>query len=205
MRSKDPALMEKICNFVGDYYRQQHATPTVREIAASLGICAATAYNYLVEMDKRGMLRYENGEVTGLPKIIKTETGYFSAPLVGSIRCGNPELEEAEVEMYVSLPEALFGKGEFYLLRAEGDSMEDKGISEGDMLLISRRSDCRVGDVVVALDENNENTLKVYGGMDEKTGNAILLYANEAGYPGKRILVKKLAVQGVARHVIKQL
>ena len=151
------------------------------------------------------MLRYENGEITDLPKINKTETGYFSAPLVGSIRCGNPEQEEAEVERYVSLPEALFGKGEFYLLRAEGDSMVDKGIAEGDMLLISRRSDCRVGDVVVALDENSENTLKVYGGRDKKTGKAVLRYANEAKYPGKCILVKELAVQGIARHVLKQL
>ena len=205
MRSKSTELMEQISNYIGDYYRQHHSTPTTREIASAVGLSPAAGYKYLVEMDKRGMLSYENGEITNLPKISKTPTGYFSAPLVGSIRCGDPEAEEAEVEMYVSLPEALFGKGEFYLLRAAGDSMEDEDICDGDLVLIRKQPDCEVGDIVVALDENGENTLKVYGGIDKRTKKVILKYANEAVYPGKRILVNELTVQGVAKHVIKAL
>ena len=205
MRSKSTELMEQISNYIGDYYRQHHSTPTTREIASAVGLSPAAGYKYLVEMDKRGMLSYENGEITNLPKISKTPTGYFSAPLVGSIRCGDPEREEAEVEMYVSLPEALFGKGEFYLLRAAGDSMEDEDICDGDLVLIRKQPDCEVGDIVVALDENGENTLKIYGGIDKRTKKVILKYANEAVYPGKRILVNELTVQGVARHVIKAL
>ena len=205
MRSKSTELMEQISNYIGDYYRQHHSTPTTREIASAVGLSPAAGYKYLVEMDKRGMLSYENGEITNLPKISKTPTGYFSAPLVGSIRCGDPEREEAEVEMYVSLPEALFGKGEFYLLRAAGDSMEDEDICDGELVLIRKQPDCEVGDIVVALDENGENTLKVYGGIDKRTKKVILKYANEAVYPGKRILVNELTVQGVAKHVIKEL
>ena len=205
MRSKSIELMEQISNYIGDYYRQHHSTPTTREIASAVGLSPAAGYKYLVEMDKRGMLSYENGEITNLPKISKTPTGYFSAPLVGSIRCGDPEREEAEVEMYVSLPEALFGKGEFYLLRAAGDSMEDEDICDGDLVLIRKQPDCEVGDIVVALDENGENTLKVYGGIDKRTKKVILKYANETIYPGKRILVNELTVQGVAKHVIKAL
>ena len=205
MRSKSTELMEQISNYIGDYYRQHHSTPTTREIASAVGLSPAAGYKYLVEMDKRGMLSYENGEITDLPKINKTPTGYFSAPLVGSIRCGDPETEEAEVEMYVSLPEAIFGKGEFYLLRASGDSMEDEDICDGDLVLIRKQPDCEVGDIVVALDENSENTLKVYGGIDKRTKKVILKYANEAVYPGKRILVGELTVQGVAKHVIKAL
>ena len=205
MRSKSIELMEQISNYIGDYYRQHHSTPTTREISSAVGLSPATGYKYLVEMDKRGMLSYENGEIKNLPKINKTQTGYFSAPLVGSIRCGDPETEEAQVEMYVSLPEALFGKGEFYLLRAVGDSMEDENISDGDLVLIRKQPDCEVGDIVVALDENNENTLKVYGGIDKRSKKVILKYANEKVYPGKRILVNELVVQGVAKHVIKEL
>ena len=205
MRSKNPELMEQISNYIGDYYRQHHSTPTTREIALAVSLSPAAGYKYLVEMDKRGMLTYENGEITNLPKINKTPTGYFSAPLVGSIRCGDPEAEEEEVEMYISLPEAIFGKGEFYLLRAVGDSMEDREISEGDLVLIRKQQVCDIGDIVVALDENGENTLKVYGGIDKKTKKVILEYANEKIYPGKRILVKELTVQGVAKNVIKTL
>ncbi len=205
MRSKSTELMEQISYYIGDYYRQHHSTPTTREIASAVGLSPAAGYKYLVEMDRRGMLSYENGEITDLPKINKTPTGYFSAPLVGSIRCGDPETEEAEVEMYVSLPEAIFGKGEFYLLRAVGDSMEDEDICEGDLVLIRKQPDCEIGDIVVALDENSENTLKVYGGIDKRTKKVILKYANETVYPGKRILVNELTVQGVAKHVIKAL
>ena len=59
--------------------------------------------------------------------------------------------------------------------------------------------------MVVALDQNGENTLKIYGGIDGENGMAVLAYANEAAYPGEKILVSTLVVQGVARHVIKEL
>ncbi len=205
MRHKDPELMQRISDYIGDYFRQNHSTPTTREIASAMGISPASGYNYLVAMDKAGMLTYEDGQIKDLPKIEKTRTGTFSAPLVGSIRCGDPETEEAEVEMYVSLPEAIFGKGEFYLLRAVGDSMEDEDIHEGDLILIRKQPDCEIGDIVVALDDHNENTLKVYGGIDKESRKVILKYANETVYPGKRILVNELTVQGVAKHVIKAL
>jgi repressor LexA len=203
MRSKSPELMDRISRYVGDYYREHREAPTTREIAAEVGMSPASGYNYLVEMDRRGMLTYENGRITGLPKMEKTSTGYFSAPLVGSIRCGDPETEEEQVEMYVSLPESLFGTGQCYLLHAVGDSMTDKGIDDGDLVLVRKQTECRPGDVVVAMDGNGENTLKVYGGTEN--GKAVLKYANEAVYPGKRILVDTLVLQGVAKRVIKEL
>ncbi len=205
MRSKSPEMMEKISNYIGDYYRKHHSTPTTREIASAMGMGSTSGYNYLVAMDKRGMITYKNGVISGLPEMEKTKTGFFSAPLVGSIRCGDPETEEEQVEMYISLPEAIFGKGEFYLLRAEGDSMVDSGISNGDLVLIRKQSECIPGDIVVALDENNENTLKIYGGIDPESQKAVLKYSNKAVYPNKRILVNKLVLQGVAKHVIRAL
>ena len=205
MRRKDPELMQRISEYIGDYYRENHSTPTTREISSAMGLAPATGYKYLVEMDKQGLLSYQDGVITNLPKISKTKTGYFSAPLVGSIRCGDPETEEEHVEMYVSLPEAIFGKGHFYLLRAAGDSMVDADIEEGDLVLIRKQTDCKEGDIIVALDENGENTLKRYAGKDEKGKKIVLAYANEKIYPGKKILVDKLSLQGVARHVIKGL
>ena len=205
MRRKDPELMQRISDYIGDYYRQNHSTPTTREISSAMGVAPATGYKYLVEMDKQGLLSYRDGVITDLPKIRKTETGYFSAPLVGSIRCGDPETEEEQVEMYVSLPEVIFGKGDCYLLRAVGDSMVDADIAEGDLVLIRKQQDCKVGDIVVALDENRENTLKIYGGIDRKSRKVILRYANEKVYPGKAILVNELVIQGVAKHIIKAL
>ena len=70
-------------------------------------------------------------------------------------------------------------KGEYYLLRAEGDSMEDAGISEGDLVLIRRQTSCEEGDIVVALDGNGENTLKIYAGTDGSGSGAVLKYAKD--------------------------
>ena len=133
------------------------------------------------------------------------KTAYVSAPLVGSIRCGCPEEEQEYVEEYVSLPVSMFGKGDFYILRAKGDSMVDAGIEEDDLLVIERNRPASVRDIVVALDQDGQNTLKRYAGYDEDEECYLLAYENEEKYPGAVIKVKSFQVQGVARHVLKAL
>ena len=121
-------------------------------------------------------------------------------------KCGfvpTGETEEEQVEEYVSLPESIFGKGKFYLVRAKGDSMIDAGIEEGDLVLVELCNEANEGDIVVALDPEGENTLKRYAGKDRD--GYLLAYMNEACYPGKVMKVKSFVVQGVARHVIKTL
>ena len=204
MRSKNPELMKEICTYVSDYYRIKRSSPSVSEIAKGVGIAKTTAYRYLVEMNEQGMISYD-GRTIETPQIDKCVTGYFSAPIVGSIRCGDPETEEEHVEEYVTLPESIFGKGEFYILRASGDSMVDAGIEDKDLVVIKKQSTASVGDIVVALDEDNQNTLKTFDGIDDESGYAILKYENRRKYRNKVIRVRELVVQGVAKHVIKAL
>lgn len=154
-------------------------------------------------MKEDGMIHYSEGVID--TKEVNNETlNLAPAMIVGSIPCGEAQSEEEYVEAYVNLPTALFGKGEFYILRAKGDSMEDAGITEGDLVIILRQPTAEVGDIIVALDDENQNTLKRFAGFDEN-GYAILEYMNEAVYPGKVIKVKQLTVQGVAKHVLKSL
>lgn len=204
MRSKNPQLMEKISLYVSNYYRTWRTSPSVNEVAEANGIAKTTAYRYLVAMDEQGMISYD-GHSIGTPQTDKCVSGYFSAPIVGTIRCGDPETEEEYVEEYVSLPDSIFGKGEFYILRAAGDSMTDAGIDDGDLLVIRKQETAMDGDIVVALDDNNQNTLKRYVGYDKDEKCHILAYENEEAYPDKVIKVKSLTVQGVAKHVIKTL
>ena len=204
MRSKSPELMKEICTYVSDYYRTWRSSPSVNDIAKAVGIAKTTAYRYLVDMNERGMISYD-GHTIETPQIDKCVSGYFSAPIVGSIHCGDPETEEEHVEEYVSLPESIFGSGEFYILRASGDSMVDAGIEDKDLVVIRKQETAAVGDIVVALDEDSQNTLKTFDGIDEKSGCAILRYENQRKYPNKEIRVRELVVQGVAKHVIKAL
>ena len=203
MRSKDTILKKEIYDFVNGWKRDYGTSPSLKKIADQMQVSRTTVYRYLKEMSEDGVLDYY-GEGIDTKELNGTNMNLAPAIIVGSIPCGEAQSEEQYVEAYVNLPTALFGKGEFYILRAKGDSMEDAGIAEGDLVIILRQPTAEVGDIVVALDDEQQNTLKRFAGFDEK-GRAILEYMNEDVYPGKPIIVKELTVQGVAKHVLKSL
>ena len=204
MRPFNQTYLDDIMKFVSKYYQDNREAPTIIQISAGVGVPRSTTQRYLKELQNRGLLEYDRG-ILSAPQSAKMKTAYISAPLVGSIQCGSPEEEEELVEEYVSLPVSLFGKGEFYILRAKGDSMVDAGIEEDDLIVIERNCPAKIGDIVVALDPDNQNTLKRYAGFDKTERRYILKYENEAKYPGEVIKVKSFMVQGIARHVIKSL
>lgn len=204
MRPFNQTYLNDIMKFVSKYYQDNREAPTIIQISAGVGVPRSTTQRYLKELENRGLLEYDRG-ILSAPQSAKMKTAYISAPLVGSIQCGSPEEEEELVEEYVSLPVSLFGKGDYYILRAKGDSMVDAGIAEDDLIVIERNCPAKTGDIVVALDPDNQNTLKRYAGFDETERRYILKFENEAKYPGEVIKVKSFQVQGVARHVIKAL
>ena len=108
------------------------------------------------------------------PKSAKMKTARVSAPLAGSIRCDNPEEDKESIEEYVSLPVSVFGKWNFYILRAKGDSTVDAGIDENNLIVIERNCPPLEGDIVLALDECNQDARKRYTGYDEGNGYYIL-------------------------------
>ena len=203
MRQKDPELMKRILEYVTEYYLNYSSTPSTTQIANEVGIARGTAYKYLVAMDGRGMLTYQDGDIV-TASMEKIETDREEVSALGKIACGESAMEEENLLFKTSLPTAVFGKGPFYILYAKGDSMVDAGIEEGDILVIRKNAEPHIGDIIVALDENNENTLKCYGGIDETTGKARLEYQNKAVYGDKVILVNQLICQGVLSHIIKE-
>ena len=204
MRAKDQETLDRILKFINRYYQENRIAPTIREISESTGVARSTTHRYLQELSDRELLDYNRG-ILSAPESAKIKTGYVSAPLVGSIYCSSLEEEEENIEEYISLPVSLFGKGDFYILRAKGDSMIDAGINEGDLLVIERNCTVSEGDIVVALDHEQRNTLKRYVGFDDREKCFILAYENKKSYPGKVIKFASFDVQGVARHIIKTL
>ena len=206
MRTMSTEVMQRIIFYIDQYFRDKHATPSVNEIALGVNIPKTTAYRYLVEMDSRGMIEYDGQSRTiRTPMIRKFAPETNSVPRVGTVPCGTAEEREENILEYINLPVSLFGKGQFYILEASGDSMVDAGIEDGDLIVIRTDCEAKVGDIVVALTDTNESTLKVYGGPDLDTGEAILRFCNREKYPGKELRSKRLVVQGVATSVIKSL
>lgn len=129
MRTKNQETLDRILKFVNKYYQEHHSSPTINDVAEGVGVARSTTHRYLQELSDRNLIDYSRG-ILSAPQSAKMKTAYVSAPLVGSIRCGNPEDEEESIEEYVSLPVSMFGKGDFYILCAKGDSMADAGIDE---------------------------------------------------------------------------
>lgn len=199
MRSKSPELMNKIIKYVEQYYLQNGHSPSTTKIAEAVDIARGTAYKYLVEMAARGMLEYDGETIeTTVTKKLNTESSQTA--IVGSIPCGTPEYEEEHIEEYISLPASIFGKGEFYILRASGDSMIEAGIDDGDLVVIRKQLYADEGDIVVAL-VDNQNTLKRF--YRDEANKKIILHPENKRL--KDIIVGECSIQGVACHVIKAL
>lgn len=200
MRSKDPELMEKIKAFAEDYYEEYGETPSNKAIANAMGMGRSTVYYYLVEMANRNMISYKDG-IISTEKIEKFTQPVNRAALVGSIPCGEPDEREAMVEEYIPLPVSIFGNGDFYILRASGDSMIEAGIESGDLIIIEKQETAGIGDIVVALTDESQNTLKRLEYDD--TRKCCYLHPENPAYDD--IYVDSLRIQGVARNVIKSL
>lgn len=198
MRSKSPELMKEICEYAEQYYLQNGQSPSTTKIAEAVGVSRGTAYKYLVAMNDNGMIEYDGQDIqTPVTKKLNKDTSQTA--IVGSVPCGSPQYEEENIEEYISLPTAIFGKGEFFILRA-GDSMIEAGIDDGDLVVIRKQVYADEGDIVVAL-VDNQNTLKRFY-RDEENQKIILHPENKRL---KDIVVDECFIQGVACHVIKSL
>lgn len=199
MRTKSIELMKAICEFVEKFYIENRCSPSITKISYHLGIARSTVHKYLVYMSEIQMITYD-GEKIITDIIRKVDLSTTQANIIGTIACGNPVLAEENIEEYISLPSAIFGIEDLYILNASGDSMIGAGIEDGDLVVVKKQSTANNGDIVVAL-VNNENTLKrLY--IDEKNKKYILHPENEEL---KDIIVSELQIQGVAQHVIKAL
>ena len=178
MRTKNQETLDRILKFVNKYYQEHHSSPTINDVAEGVGVARSTTHRYLQELSDRNLIDYSRG-ILSAPQSAKMKTAYVSAPLVGSIRCGNPEDEEESIEEYVSLPVSMFGKGDFYILRAKGDSMVDAAICDGDYVVVREQNSAVNGDIVAAL-LDDEATVKTFR---KENGHVWLMPHNPAYSP----------------------
>ncbi len=204
MRSKNTELYGKIIAFVNEYFDRCGRSPSTREIEGGTGISRPTVQRYLREMEERGELEYDGhrGIVTDY---MRGAAGATTPVLMGNaIPCGMlNEVCDAELET-VRMPVALTGQGEFFLLRARGNSMINAGIDDGDLVLIKRCERVRQGRIAAFLYDGSETTLKRY---KEKDNAIYLVPENDEMEP---IVIRgsdraRLTVQGEAVMVLKDL
>lgn len=191
--------------YINSYNAKSGSSPTVIEIAAATGIPRSTVSRYLRYMNEHGMLDYKGYRKISTEKTRKMKKESVMVPILGSIACGIPKFAEENIEEYVRLPESLFGSGEFFILKADGESMKDAGIQSGDLVLIRQQNYANPGQIIVALVDDETATLKRYRPRADE--HCIDLIPENKEFKVQTIDLREqtFAIQGVAVKVIKGL
>lgn len=191
-----------------DYIRETVAArgypPSVREIGEALGLSSpSTVHSHLSALSKAGLIRRDPTkpraiEVLGAQASQEpaTPADVRHVPLVGRIAAGSPILAEEAVEDVMTLPAALVGSGPVFMLTVRGDSMIEAGIFDGDYVVVRSQPDALDGEIVAALVDEEEATVKR---LYRRNGTVVLQSENPAYDPmvfedGVRVLGKVVSV-----------
>ena len=186
-------------------WRCKHGvSPTMKELAEELGVSKVTVFERIEALIKKGALTREPNRARSL-SIANEELSHSNTslrfPLVGRIAAGMP-IERCEDQDALNLNEMFSPKigqeGETFALKVEGESMKDKGILDGDFVLIKKQSTARNGEQVVALLPDGETTLKTL--FKEPNGMIRLQPANDDFEP---IIIQDCQIQGVVTAVLR--
>ena len=200
MRSKNPEYFRLIEDYINEYRDAKGTVPSNAEISSGTGLSSATVSRYLAKMREDGRISYDGHRTIQTRKMQKARDESVMVPILGQVACGLPKFAEENIEEYIPLPKAYIGQGDFYLLRAKGDSMAEIGIDDGDLVLVRHVSVAEPGQVVVAL-MGDEATLKRF--YPEPERNRIRLHPENREMAD--IYVDNCEIQGVAIKVIKDI
>ena len=157
--------------------------PSVREIGDAVGLHSpSSVHAQIATLAEKGFLSKDASR----PRAIRVKsstpavTGVRQIPLLGQIAAGTPILAEQNVEDMLSVPEELTGKGTLFALRVRGDSMVKAGILDGDTVIVREQADANDGEIVAALVDEEEATVKR---LSRKGGRVILVPENDAYEP----------------------
>ena len=164
---------QEIWQFLAEYVDAHGYPPTVREIGDAVGLASpSTVHAHLANLERAGLLKRDPSKPRAIDLVGRRReesqeraASVPTLPLIGRIAAGGPLLAEQEVEEQIAVPEPL-GRNADFLLRVKGDSMVEAGILDGDIVVVRKQSDARVGEIVVALvgdDESaDEATVKTF-------------------------------------------
>ena len=208
----------KLLIFINKTIKETGCCPSFDEMKNALGLKSKSGIHALIDaLVERNFLRKlphkaRALEVLRLPKlkpssIIAEEKAREEAlagstievPLYGKIAAGTPIEAIANETEKVNIPLNMIRGGEYYALTIEGDSMIEAGIMNGDTVIIKRSDTARNGDIVVALIDDCEATLK----QIKKDGRDVLLIPKNSAYETRRLPAERVKIQGILSSLIR--
>jgi repressor LexA len=199
-----------ILEFVNSHVRRNGYPPTVREIGRAVGLTSpSTVHAHLAALEKGGLIRrdatkpralevIEGGRRDDRAAAAPPRPPVQTLPLVGEVAAGGPVVAEELIEDYVAVPEQLCGDADF-LLTVKGESMIEAGILPGDFVVVRRQQDARNGEIVVALVDEEDATVKRFF---RDGGRVRLQPENQTMEP---LYPERVAILGVVVGVLRRL
>lgn len=199
---------QRILTLIRDSRLTRGYSPTMQELADELAVSKVTVFEHVEALIKKGALRRDANKARSLELtedcLLPDEQRPTRLPLVGRIAAGSP-IDAVEDREFLDLEElfaAPSASGETFVLRVTGDSMIDAHVAEGDFVICRQTSQPRNGDMVVALIDNGEATLKYFFKDRAGQGRIRLQPANEK-YEPIWVEPEQLQVQGVVIGIVR--
>jgi repressor LexA len=178
---------QQVLDYIRDTVAQRGYPPSVREIGEAVGLSSpSTVHSHLNSLVEAGAIRRDPSKPRAIMVVDAAATQTMhdrrtrDIPLLGRIAAGTPVLAVEQVEEVLPLPVELVGDGPVFLLEIKGDSMIGAGILPGDLVAVHKQADARDGEIVAALIDGEEATVKR---LRRRDGMVILESANPAYEP----------------------
>lgn len=159
---------QDILNFIKEEVRSKGYPPSVREIGEAVGLASSsTVHGHLARLESKGLIRRDPTkpraiEILDLDEATKIpQSNVVNVPVIGKVTAGQPITAIENVEEYFPLPDKYVSPDDHvFMLEIMGNSMIEAGILNGDMVIVRQQQTANNGDIVVAMTEENEATVK---------------------------------------------
>ena len=158
-----------VLDYIKKYTAKHGYPPAVREIGQALGLSSpATVQAHLNKLKEAGVIKNSSNKFRSIELLVENEyiaqdEEVVKVPLLGKITAGNPIEAIERPNEYFNLPASIIPQNEtIFTLEVSGESMINKGIYDGDYVIVKRQNTAHNGDIVVAMTEENEVTLKTF-------------------------------------------
>ncbi len=165
LTEKQKLMLETLKKYLAKY----GYPPTVRELGKELDLSSpATTHFHLSKLESKGYIKKGKGKNRTLELLVPNEyldnnDSVVDVALIGTITAGNPIEAIENPDEFFSVPVNLIPKKkEIFALNVKGTSMINKGIRDGDIVLIEKKKDANNGEIVAAMTSENEVTLKTF-------------------------------------------
>ncbi|MFO0840728.1 MAG: transcriptional repressor LexA [Phycisphaerae bacterium] len=191
----------RVLTFIRDFTHAKGYAPTMQELADDFGVSKVTVFEHIAALQRKGYLRRSRHKARSLrlsEDIDFPDQRPTRLPLVGRIAAGRP-IEAIEDARPLDLEEIFASRNEVFVLRVTGDSMIGDSICDGDYVVCEKRETARDGEMVVALLEDGDATLKRLF----HAGERIRLQASNPAY--EPIFVDHVTIQGVVIGLLRRI